>query len=73
MKRIVIAAALIATVLIGGVLAFAIWKARPVTAQDYAISGKKYYGEKKYSEAVVQFLNAIQKDAQTGMPVIFWQ
>src|SRR5437867_12973706 len=64
MKRIFFPAVLIATIVMGGVLGYAIWKATPVTSQQYFNSGKKYYDEKKYAEAIVQFLNAIQKDPQ---------
>src|SRR5262249_11226741 len=41
---------------------YSIWKASPITGQQFFESGKKYYEEKKYSEAIVQFLNAIKKD-----------
>ena len=62
MKRILYPSILIVTILTGGVLAYSIWKASPVTSQQYFESGKKYYEQKKYSEATVQFLNAVQKD-----------
>jgi tetratricopeptide (TPR) repeat protein len=62
MKRFLFPAILIATVLTGGVLAYAIWKAVPVSPQQYFESGKKYYEEKKYSEAAIQFLNVVQRD-----------
>src|SRR5689334_14017822 len=64
MKRIVVPAILIATVLLGGVMAYVIWKTTPVTVQDYVKSGKKYFEQKKYPAATVQFLNAVQKDPQ---------
>src|SRR5437867_8363765 len=62
MKRILYPSILIVTILTGGVLAYSIWKASPVTSQQYFESGKKFYEQKKYSEATVQFLNAVQKD-----------
>ena len=55
MKRIVVPAILTATVLIGGFMAYVIWKASPATAQDYLKSGKQYFEQKKYSAAAVQF------------------
>ena len=48
--------------MIGVVLAFVIWKAVPVSSQDYFKSGKEYYEKQKYSEATVQLMNAVQKD-----------
>src|SRR5437899_8215411 len=62
MKRIVVPAILTATVLIGGLMAYVIWKASPATAQDYLKSGKQYFEQKKYPASAVQFLNAVQKD-----------
>lgn len=62
MKRILFPSILIGTVLAGGVLAYSIWKASPVTSQQYFESGKKYYEQEDYPEAFVQFLNAIEKD-----------
>src|SRR5688572_29530715 len=62
MKKILFTSVLIVTILLGGVLAYAIWKASPVSSQSFLDSGKKYYEEKKYSEATIQFLNAVQKD-----------
>src|SRR5215831_5658003 len=64
MKRILFPSILIATILMGGLLAYAIWKANPTTSQQFLDSGKRYYEEKKYAEAIVQFLNSIQKDAR---------
>src|SRR5262245_30249802 len=62
MKKIFFSSVLIATVLLGGVLGYLIWKASPLSAQDFLDSGKKYYAQKKLSEATIQFLNAVQKD-----------
>src|SRR5262245_51058821 len=64
MKRILFSSALVATILMGGVLAYAIWKAAPVTSQQFLDSGKKYFEQKKYAEAIIQFLNSIHKDAR---------
>jgi tetratricopeptide (TPR) repeat protein len=62
MKRVIFSFILIGTILAGGVLAYAIWKATPVTSEQFLESGRKFYEQKKYSEATVQLLNAIQKD-----------
>src|SRR5437763_15167265 len=62
MKRFLIPVILVVTILDGGVLAYAIWQAVPVTSQDYFNSGKKYFDQPKNSEATIQLLNAVQKD-----------
>src|SRR5512145_518615 len=64
MKRVLVPSVLIATILTGGVLAYVVWKASPVSSQDFLDSGKKYFEEQKYPEAAVQFLNAIQRDGK---------
>src|SRR5215475_8519133 len=63
MKRLFFPIVLVATVALGGVFTYGIWKAHPLTAQGYFESGKSYYDQKKYAEAIVQFLNAKSKDA----------
>src|SRR5580692_3491388 len=62
MKKIVVPVVLTATVLLGGVMAYVIWKATPVTAEQYFRSGKQYFEEKKYPAAAIELLNAVQKD-----------
>src|SRR5437867_3612407 len=62
MKKIVYPVVLVGTILIGGILAYSIWKASPQTSQEFFSNGKKYYDAKKYSEATIQFLNAVRKD-----------
>ena len=62
MKKILFPLILVATVALGGVLAYSIWKAKPQTAQAYFESGKSYFEQKKYPEAIIQFLNAVRKD-----------
>ena len=62
MKKLFFQAVLAATVVLGGVLAYTIWKAAPSTPQAYFESGKKYYDQKKYPEAIIQLLNAVRKD-----------
>src|SRR5262245_2758324 len=62
MRKFSFAVALVSTVLLGAVLAYNLWKATPQTAQAYFESGKRYYDQKKYKEATIEFLNAVQKD-----------
>src|SRR5215831_16593535 len=62
MKKLFFTGVLIVTVALGGVLAYSIWKAAPVTSKAYYESGKKYYDQKKYPEATIQLLNAVRKD-----------
>jgi len=62
MKKVFFQAVLVSTVIVGGILAYSIWKAAPMTAQALFNSGKKYYDQRKYPEAVIQFMNAIRKD-----------
>src|SRR5262249_37909606 len=64
MKRLFFAVVLAGTVLLGGVLAYSIWKSAPLTAQAYFESGKKYYEQKKFPEATIQLLNAVRRDAR---------
>jgi len=62
MKKIIYSAILVGTVLLGGFLAYSIWKASPRTSQEFFKSGKGYYEAKKYPEAIIQFENAVRKD-----------
>ena len=62
MKKLFFRAVLAATVLLGIVLAYTIWKATPSTPQAYFESGKRYFDQKKYPEATVELLNAVRKD-----------
>ena len=62
MKKLFFTIVLVVTIALGGVLAYSIWKAAPVTAQAYFDSGKKYFDQKKYPEATIQLLNAVRKD-----------
>src|SRR5581483_10159161 len=64
MKKVLFPSILIATVLAGGLLAYAIFKNAPVSAADFVRSGKTYYEQKRYAEAAIQFMNAVQKDAK---------
>src|SRR5262245_10507671 len=62
MKKLFFRAVLAATVVLGIVLAYTIWKATPSTPQAYFEIGKKYFDQKKYPEAIVELLNAVRKD-----------
>jgi tetratricopeptide (TPR) repeat protein len=62
MKRVLFPILLVTCLLAGGGVAFSIWTASAGSVQDYFESGKKYYEEKKYSEATIQLLNALKKD-----------
>src|SRR4051812_22403939 len=62
MKRLLVPCILSATLLLGGVMAYVIWKASPATPEDYVRSGKQYFEKKNYAAAAVQLLNAVQKD-----------
>jgi len=62
MKRIFFASVLIATILTGGLLGWSLWKTSLVSSKDFFESGKKYFNDKKYSEAIVQLLNAVQRE-----------
>jgi tetratricopeptide (TPR) repeat protein len=64
MKKLLFPIILTGTVLLGGVLAYSLWRATPLTSQAYFDSGKTYYDQEKYPEAIIQFLNAVRKDAQ---------
>jgi tetratricopeptide (TPR) repeat protein len=62
MKKMYFAGVLALTVILGAVLAYSIWQARPLTSQAYYESGKKYYEAKKYPEATIQLLNSVRED-----------
>src|SRR5215471_15562735 len=62
MKKILFPTLLIATLLAGGVVAFAIWRSSPTTTEDLVKDGRKYYEQKDYVTATVQLLRAVQQD-----------
>src|SRR5262245_23643902 len=62
MKKFLSTTVLIATVFVGAALAYSIWKATSQTPDGFFESGKQYYEQKKYPEAVIQFLNVRQKE-----------
>ena len=61
MKRL-IQIVMVLSILGGGYLGYYMWRESPRTSEDFFESGKKYYRDKKYEEAVIQFLNALKKD-----------
>ena len=64
MKKLFFTTVLVGTILLGAILVYSVWKATPLTAQGFLESGRKYFDAKKYPEATIQFLNAVQKDAR---------
>jgi tetratricopeptide (TPR) repeat protein len=62
MKKLFFPIMLVVTLVVGGAVLLAIWQASPSSSEDFLASGKKYYDEKKYSEATIQLKNAVQKD-----------
>src|SRR5262245_41518110 len=62
MKKFSYAALLLAVVLLGAVLVGVMWQSSPRTTQDFLSRGKAYYEDKKYAEATVDFLNALQRN-----------
>jgi len=64
MKKALFTASLVIALSLSGILAYSIWKGKFLTPQGYFESGKKYYDQGKYSEAVIQFSNAIRKDSR---------
>src|SRR5215207_6800707 len=62
MKKILFPTLLITTLVAGGVVAFAIWRATPATAEDLLKDARKYYEEKDYERAAIQLMNAVQQD-----------
>src|SRR4030095_14763803 len=62
MKRILFPTLLIATLLAGGAVAFAIWRSSPTTPEDFVKDARKYYEQKDYATAAIQLLRAVQQD-----------
>src|SRR5437868_349485 len=62
MKKSIIFIGLAGLIIVGGITGYFLWKSTR-TAQGFFTSGKKYYDQKKYPEATVQFLNSLKKDA----------
>jgi tetratricopeptide (TPR) repeat protein len=62
MKTKLVAGLAAGTVLLIAVAGYIVWDATTRTPQALFASGKKYFDEKKYSEAAIQFSNAIRKE-----------
>ena len=65
MKRLLFPILLITLLIVGVSVAYSIWTASPGSAQEYMESGKRYFADKRYSEATIQFLNAVRKDPRS--------
>src|SRR5690242_16469144 len=62
MKRSLFITLLSVAVLVAGAAGYFIWHQTTQTPQSFFTSGKKYYDQKKYQEAIIQLLNAVRKD-----------
>ena len=63
MKKIIYPVVLVLVLGIGVFLMYSIWGAvSPRTAAEFTQSGKEFYSQKKYAEAIVEFQNALQKN-----------
>ncbi len=62
MRRGFCGTALAVVLIWSGVLAYSLLKQEQLTPQAYFERGKQYYDEKNYSEAAIQFSNAIRID-----------
>jgi tetratricopeptide (TPR) repeat protein len=60
-KTLSIVAVSVALLLAGG-LGYFVWKRTTQTPQSFFESGKKYYDQKKYQEAMIQLMNAVRSD-----------
>jgi putative PEP-CTERM system TPR-repeat lipoprotein len=57
---------LVCLILLASVLSTSCAKNPEVAKRAYLESGDKYFAEKKYNEAIVQYRNAVQQDARFG-------
>jgi len=62
MKKILFPTLLIATLLAGGAVAFAIWRSAPTTTEDFVKDARKYFEEKNYAAATIQLAKAVQQN-----------
>ncbi len=65
MTRPLVKAVLVGTVILGGILGYVYWTAANRTPQAFFNSGKKYYDQKKFPEAIIQLLNAVNGDPKS--------
>src|SRR4029450_2547058 len=61
MKTLLFRTVLVSTIVAVGLAGYFLWRGSPKSSQEFFESGKTYYNEKKYPEATIQFLNALQK------------
>src|SRR5215471_3085120 len=64
MKKLFFVAVLVGTVVFGGGLAYALRRVSTKSPQAYFETGKKFYDQGKFSEAAIEFLNALKKDPE---------
>ena len=64
MRKILYAVVLLSVITAGGFLGYQLRRSTPKSGADYLEAGRKYFQEKKYSEATIQFLNASQRSPQ---------
>src|SRR5215472_11423116 len=62
MKKTLFIVAVSVAVATAGGLGYFVWNRTTQTPQSFFQSGKKYYEQKKYQEAMIQLLNAVRKD-----------
>ena len=62
MKKALLNASVAVAVLALGGLGYFVWHRTTQTPQSFFASGKKYYDQKKYQEAVIQLSNAVRRD-----------
>jgi len=62
MKKLFFIAVLLGSVIFIGILGFAYWRQLGKTPQEYFVSGKEKYDQGKFSDATLEFLNAIKRD-----------
>jgi len=62
MKKIFLVFVLVAIAAGGGILGYTVWKKTTQTPQAFLDQGKKYFEDKKYKEALIEFMNAVRVD-----------
>ena len=62
MKRLFFLAVLLGTFVLTGIFAFSYWRLKTRTPQAYFETGKSYYDQGKFSDATIQFMNALKRD-----------
>ena len=62
MKKKLLLLTVLLAVISGGVIGYSVWKRKTQSPQALFESGKKYYDQKKYREAMIQLMNLVRKD-----------